>query len=180
MSDEQNFNDAELQDIMNEIENLEKEFNEEQDTDTAEAVAAPEESDAPSGEPVAEEESADEESAEEESSEEEDESLVAEAEDYEEEQVTNVVPITEKVAPVTQATSEGHMEFSGQGSMDLQLNFQLGSETAKVTVAGGALKVTMAGVELNLSEAGCEVEMAGGVKFSVPLTEKGAQGKKAA
>lgn len=178
-----NFNDAELQDIMNEIESLEKEFQDEQQAPSAEAETVEETT---VEEPVAEEtiEVSAEETVEEQPEEEEEvEDFSNEAEDYEEDETSaepsNVVAMPQRTEAPTSG-HEGFMQFSGQGNMDLQLNFQLGSQTATVHVAEGGLKVTMAGVELNLNESGCEVEMQGGVKFSVPLTAGAGQAKKAA
>lgn len=200
---EQSFNDAELQDIMNEIESLEKEFVEEggveASADTTPEATAEEAPEAQQEEqPEAQQEEAEVEEVEtvvasEESSEEDsDDDLASEAESYEEDatpepqaevevEVDNVVAMPTAQKPVaTGGKGEGYMQFSGQGDMDMQLNFQLGSETATVNVSGGALNVTLAGVELQLTENGCEVNMEGGVKFSVPLTGSQAQGKKAA
>lgn len=196
---EKSFNDAELQDIMNEIESLEKEFVEEGGAEvaaevTAEATAEETPEPQPEEEAPVAETPAEEPETVEASSEEESEDLVSEAENYEDEnqpepapqaevevevEANNVVAMpTQKAAPA--AGGEGYMQFSGQGDMDMQLNFQLGSETATVNVSGGSLNVKLAGVELQLTENGCEVNMEGGVKFSVPLTGSQAQGKKAA
>lgn len=193
---EQSFNDAELQDIMNEIESLEKEFVEEEGAQAEQSETV----EAQTEEPVAEQETetvseaAEEPQAEEQQEEvqaqedsqqdDEDEDLSAEAETYEadtQEEHSSVVPMstTKTEAPAASA-SDGYMQFSGQGDMDMQLNFQLGQETATVNIKGGCLNVTLAGVQLELSENGCEVQMEGGVKFSVPLTGNSAQGKKAA
>lgn len=195
---EQSFNDAELQDIMNEIESLEKEFVEEEGTQAEQSETV----EAQTEEPVAEQETETEtvsETAEEPQAEEqqeevqaqedsqqddEDEDLSAEAETYEadtQEEPSNVVSMsTAKTEAPAASGSDGYMQFSGQGDMDMQLNFQLGQETATVNIKGGCLNVTLAGVQLELSENGCEVQMEGGVKFSVPLTGNSAQGKKAA
>jgi hypothetical protein len=203
---EQSFNDAELQDIMNEIESLEKEFVEEEGTAQTESVEASqvdEDAPAPENESDGDETSAESdesllqeaESLESEEVQAEAEEVEAEAEEVQaeieeesspiaevEEETNNVVAMPIAQTPTTQPTSngEGYMQFSGQGEMDMQLNFQLGSETATVNIKDGGLTVTLAGVQLNLSENGCEVNMEGGVKFSVPLTGKQTQEKKAA
>lgn len=171
-----NFNDAELQDIMNEIESLEKEFQEEGAPEAQAADTTQEETHVE--EPVAEEtqEEVVAEASESDEDESVDEDFVNEAEEYEEIE-SNVVAMPKRAAPTG---SEGYMEFSGQGNMDLSLSLPVGSETATVQVTSEGLKVTMAGVELHLSETGCEVEMHGGVKFSVPLTGEVQKGKKAA
>ncbi len=196
---EQSFNDAELQDIMNEIESLEKEFVEEEgtaQTKSVEASQVDEEAPAPEKDSDGDEISAEsDESLLQEAESLESEEVQAEAEEVQaeveeetspiaevEEETNNVVAMPIAQTPATQPTSngEGYMQFSGQGEMDMQLNFQLGSETATVNIKDGGLTVTLAGVQLNLSEDGCEVNMEGGVKFSVPLTGKQTQEKKAA
>ncbi|GEM_PF-618106 len=206
---EQSFNDAELQDIMNEIESLEKEFVEEEgtaQTKSVEASQVDEEAPAPENDSDGDEISAEsDESLLQEAESLESEEVQAEAEEVQaeveeetspiaeveeetspiaevEEETNNVVAMPIAQTPATQPTSngEGYMQFSGQGEMDMQLNFQLGSETATVNIKDGGLTVTLAGVQLNLSEDGCEVNMEGGVKFSVPLTGKQTQEKKAA
>lgn len=175
---EGSFNDAELQDIMNEIESLEKEFVEEEGTQ-AQSVDEPtaEQTEEPTAQEEVEEPQA--EHQEEDASEDfADEAASFEADTTEE--PTNVVPMSAaKTKAPTAGSGEGYMQFSGQGEMDMQLNFQLGEETATVNIKGGCLSITLAGVELELSENGCEVQMEGGVKFSVPLTGGQAKGKKA-
>jgi hypothetical protein len=197
---DQNFNDAELQDIMNEIESLEKEFIEQEASETPSAdtemdnVQSELEEDSESIEHESEEatmEASDSEDAPEEY--EQDMSAASEevteeaTEDPIHEETHNVVSMDEHraAAQPTQTHHEaptGEMSFSGQGQMDFNMSFSLGDKEASLRVEKGKLKVTVSGVELYLSEHGCEVEMAGGVKFSVPL--EGAQtnsaGKKAA
>ncbi len=178
---EQSFNDAELQDIMNEIENLEKEFVEESDTPQDAATESVSEAPAETEEVHASQE------APQEVAEEEVEDFSAEAEAYESEPTPTEPEATESnednvvaLKPVATTSGEaGHMSFSGGGQMNMELNFSIGSETATVNVVDGSLVVEMAGVHLSLTEEGCEVSMAGGVKFSVPVQSKDA-GKKAA
>ena len=182
---EQSFNDAELQDIMNEIESLEKEFVEEEGAPQGEAETVEAKTEEPSAEHSTEETQTEEPQAQQEETQddEDNEDFSSEAESYEaEEETSNVVPMSAGKAQPTAPTAggEGYMQFSGQGDMDMQLNFQLGEETATVNIKDGCLNVTLAGVQLELSENGCEVHMDGGVKFSVPLTGSQAKGKKAA
>jgi len=175
---DQSFNDAELQDIMNEIENLEREFEEEEspaESAQAEAEVSKEEA------PVAASEEAQEAESEEE--------IVAKAVEVEEEaeepvaEETNIVEM-DSHRPTTTVTPShdegGYMEFSGQGQVDMQMNFNLGEETATVSVKNGRLEVSLSGVQMTLTEDGCQVEMAGGVKFSVPVNGTGSSAKKAA
>lgn len=193
---DQSFNDAELQDIMNEIENLEKEFVEEDDEGTEAMADASDDAQSNVDEPTAEEDSVEEESVEEPVSESEeqeveeevatapgfidaDDAVQAEAEHDDEVEPSNVVSISSATTTAKSTGEEGHMSFSGSGQMNMELTFDLGQEKATVTVADGKLQVTMNGVDLYLSEEGCEVNMAGGVKFQVPVGAKGA-GKKAA
>ncbi len=212
---DQNFNDAELQDIMNEIESLEKEFNEQEaseepaaqfeednvqdyseeitedeiEAQTTESVEASsdsfdesydEEMEAPAAEAeFTEEDSAIEAEAEFTDEDFEDSTSMEDATETVEE-ASNVVSMSSHRAQTTSAPT-GEMSFSGHGQMDFNMNFQLGSQEASLTVQDGKLVVSVAGVELSLSEEGCDVEMAGGVRFSVPL-EAGAKSssKKAA
>lgn len=223
---EGNFNDSELQDIMSEIENLEKEFHEE--------VSSEEESSAPVEQVEASSDSSDSkeeivDSAAVEALEEEEpdnnedlnsssdkiidevveqysreKSLVEEAQDIETQMASELVPSSK---PNSEKSSNFHskendtssynesndlerhrainsqdhpMEFYGEGKMNLSVTFQIGNEKAKVDVDHSGLKVTIQGVELNITDQGCEVEMQGGVKFSVPLTDQTHKEKKAA
>lgn len=169
---DQSFNDAELQDIMNEIENLEREFEEEESpSEGAQAATSEEET------PIVASEEAPEE-----------EEIVAEAEAEEEieepvSEESNIVEMDSRRATTTHTSSNdegGYMEFSGQGQVDMQMNFNLGEETATVSIKNGKLEVSLSGVQMTLTEDGCQVEMAGGVKFSVPVNGTGSSAKKAA
>ncbi len=190
---EQNFNDAELQDIMNEIESLEKEFVEQeaseessaqsdednvqaQQSETVEAEQEQELYDEPTHEAQTQVEAATEEYT---------ETPEMEESFEEEEQSDNVVSMEnhrpETTTPSYDSSSAGEMTFSGQGQMDFNMSFTLGEKQATLSVESGKLKVSVSGVELYLSEEGCEVEMAGGVRFSVPLDgAANSAGKKAA
>ncbi len=183
---DQSFNDAELQDIMNEIENLEKEFVEDEGAET-EAQASEEETPQAESQPEEEVTAAEvqeEESVSAEAEEEAEQGFVdasetpeAQTEEHEEE-TSNVVSLS-SAKPVATTGEEGHMSFSGSGQMNMELTFDLGEEKATVSVSDGKLQVTMNGVNLSLSEEGCEVNMTGGVKFHVPVSGQGTA-KKAA
>ena len=186
---DQNFNDAELQDIMNEIESLEKEFIEQEaseepaaqtETDIVQASTS-EESEMTSSDSVeatteeSPEASFDESESEETSmdrdtefSDEDFDESPAMEEGTVEAEADNVVSM-ESRRSTTHTAPTGEMSFSGHGQMDFNMNFQLGSQEASLSVQDGKLVVSVAGVELALSEEGCDVEMAGGVRFSVPL-----------
>ncbi|OUR96441.1 hypothetical protein A9Q84_08800 [Halobacteriovorax marinus] len=206
---EQSFNDSELEDIMNEIENLEKEFvedgesapenlvvtetkqNEMQNEIDKEVESISEEMTpvASDEEPVeeiqevsmaAEPEATIEESVEESFDEVADE-LVAEMEEEEIEIENNVVELpTAKESPA--ADSGANMDFTASGSMDFNLNFKIGSETASLKVDGEkGLTVEMGGVSIKITESeGCTVTMDGGVNFNIPLTTADDAAKKKA
>lgn len=178
-----NFNESELHDIMSEIEDLEKEFEAEvvpmtlQEKIDAELAMELEEA---ASEAVAEA------------------SPMAEMEAEVEAEVeveTFVEPVAEvvetkaqvlafeKVAPVTVAapvnTSSG-VSFAAHGQMNLNLDFMVGQETAKLTIDPvKGLTVTLSGVELCISEdSGCTVSMENGMKFNIPLTSSANSTKK--
>ena len=196
MSDETGFNDAELQDIMNEIESLEKEFVEEEQTSQPEAVEAAAEPEVveAEAEPVAEEPAEEEPVVEEPVAESEPEptpepevveEVVAEEPTPEPEPVQEEpAPVQDNVvamdSPAPEFSGGSQMDFQGSGQMDFQMTFMIGESQAKVWVSKEkGLVVTMDGVDMNISEDGCSVEMEGGVKFSIPFGPSKA-GQKAA
>jgi len=168
---EQNFNDSELQDIMNEIESLEKEFVEQEASEESSAEGEMDNVQAGEVQEPAAQEAQEEEGDQEAVMAEMDESQESpEMEDFSnelDEIEDNIVAMEHPTQPAD--TPAGEMSFSGQGQMDFKMNFSLGGQDAKLVVEEGKLKVMVAGVELYLSEAGCEVEMAGGVHFSIPF-----------
>lgn len=215
---EQSFNDSELEDIMSEIENLEKEFVEDgekspKDLSLTEAPTSELQDEIDKEvETISDEMSPEAEAPVEMSSEEAPAEIVSEAEvtdaeiesieaeidaevesievvevaavaeEPEEvavEEVSNVVslPVSEKIT-----SSGANMDFSASGSMDLNLNFKIGSETATLKVDGNkGLIVEMGGVEIQITESeGCTVTMEGGVNFNIPLTTSGESSKKKA
>lgn len=130
---DQSFNDDELQDIMSEIENLEKEFVEDE---------APEET-------VAKEVVED--------------VVVAESEPVVEE---NVVPISKQAS--SPSHEGGNVDFNGSGSMNFNLNFNVGGEVCSVDINDG-LEVKVSGVSFSVKDDGCEILLDNGMKFSVPF-----------
>jgi len=180
---EQSFNDSELKDIMSEIESLEKEFVEDGERSEEDlAVVSSEKTDLQNEidkevESMATEMSDDQDDAmaDELISEVEDE-VVAEAEP-----VDNVVSLPKAEKKV--ASSNGAaMDFSAAGTMDFNLNFNIGTEAATLKVDGDkGLCVEMGGVVIEItSEHGCTVTMDGGVNFNIPLTTSGNADKKKA
>jgi hypothetical protein len=209
---EQSFNDSELEDIMNEIESLEKEFvddgekspeelalkeaptsslqseiDKEVESISEEMAPVAETTEAPVAETTVE--AVTEEVVE--------EITEVKAEEMAEEVVAEIeaeiesTPVIEEPAavdnvvslPVSQSsesTSGASMDFSASGSMDLNLNFKIGNETATLKVDGEAgLIVEMGGVEIKITETeGCSVTMEGGVNFNIPLTTSATDAKK--
>lgn len=152
-NNEQGFNEDELQDIMSEIESLEKEY--------------VEESSAPLSEEEALQASIDKEIEELNSLDVVDEP----SEEFEEE--SNVVSmVTSSPAVKDEGTYSGSpVEFTANGDMNLSMNFSVGNSTATLVVnKDRGLSVQMEGVNLEITDEGCTVELAGGVKFTVPLT----------
>lgn len=145
---DQSFNDDELQDIMNEIESLEKEFVEEDLAPSDEEVH---------DEPLQQ--------AQEEVAEPIDEEVVSTGPVQSEEE--NVVPMKERP---TSSASGADMEFSGAGSLDFNLCFKVAGQVASLKVDGDhGFSLHMDGVDLSIDEQGCTVTMQGGVKFTVPF-----------
>ncbi|MBT3585701.1 MAG: hypothetical protein HN509_12420 [Halobacteriovoraceae bacterium] len=181
-SSDQGFNDDELQDIMNEIENLEKEYESPAEETTEPAVEAVAEE--TTSEAVAEQATVEEVEAVEE--------VFAEAEtatepESEAEATENVVPISEAPAPAptpaATATSAGHsMDFAGSGTMDFNLSFHVGTQVANLKIDNeNGFTLEMEGMDLTISESeGCVVEMAGGVRFTIPLANGNASSVKKA
>lgn len=159
---EQGFNESELEDIMNEIENLEKEFVDESSDspDPASLKVAPED--------VKKHDLQDEVDKEVEAKGQEDE--IPETKPAPQ----NVVSIQEarvseapKAAAPTAKTDgcETEMDFTVSGQMNVKLNFTIAGKT----------------VHLEVNEQdGFTIEMAGGVKFTVPLETTSHQAKRKA
>lgn len=164
VEDEKSFNESELQDIMSEIEDLEKEFVEEetpmslQDKIEAELAAELE--------------------------------MVDHAEIITDEEVKGIDEVV-SIAPKASALAfskpspissgaKSEVTFAAQGQMTLNLDFLVGSETAKLSIDPlKGLVVTLSGVELCISEdSGCTVSMENGMKFTIPLASSAVSSKK--
>ncbi|MCP4911826.1 MAG: Mtc1 family protein [Oligoflexia bacterium] len=198
-NDDKGFNDAELQDIMDEIESLEQEFVEDSEHASENTTASEPESSAeteveakaetpeptPESEPTAEVV----ETKAEDKSEDVDDVLGQIENEIENEVTDNVVemkqpePATPETstevetpaaaeptpAPVA-TTTDSSVSFTGNGHVDFQMSVNLGGKTATLKVdPGKGLVVNLEGVDLQITEDGCSVEMDGGVKFSVPF-----------
>ena len=173
LEEDKSFNESELQDIMSEIEDLEKEFIQEETPmslqEKIEAELAMEMEMGAFDAPVEVE-------------------IVAE----EVKPVAQVLSFEKPAAPTstpasvatTATTSTGsQVAFQAQGSMALNLDFKVGEESAKLTIDPvKGLIVTVSGVELCISEdSGCTVSMENGMKFTIPLsTSNNSHKKKAA
>lgn len=183
-TEDSNFNETELQDIMAEIENLEKEF------ETEPMAAAPV---TPVKKTQLQEEIERELAMSQEVSEEVKEELVSDVsasstDMIEEETDTKILSFDKKaepiVTPVAPAASysgkSSEISFAANGQMNLNLSFKVGEETATLTVDPVlGLVVTMKGVELCISEhEGCKVTMENGVNFTIPLTTTHSTSKK--
>ncbi len=175
-----NFNESELQDIMAEIESLEKEF-EGESVETMEATAEP--IVLPVKKTALQEEIEREIEMSMEVSDEKKVDMVMDIAD--EPIVTPVAPVEEpKVLSFekksTSSVPGSEISFEATGSMTLNLGFKVGDESAKLTIDPvKGLLVTMNGVELCISsEEGCKVTMENGVKFTIPLTSAESTSKK--
>lgn len=173
---ESNFNESELQDIMAEIESLEKDF-------AAEPEAVLEE---PAVKKTHLQEEIEREIAlSQEVSAETKEELVSSSLKSEEPKILSfekkAEPIVTPVAPSSKHKSS-EISFAANGQMNLNLTFKVGEEIATLTVDPIAgLIVVMNGVELCLSETeGCKVTMDNGVNFTIPLTTGTTASKKKA
>jgi len=169
------FNDSELQDIMSEIEDLEKEFDGDVETPMSLQEKIDAEIDAElegiaDAEIVTEEEFANEELVE------EFESVV--------QPVAQVLAFekSSKVAPLDlePSGSKSEVGFVAHGQMTLNLDFKVGSESAKLSIDPvKGLIVTLSGVELCINEdSGCTVSMENGMKFTIPLATQSVSTKK--
>jgi hypothetical protein len=154
--DDKNFNETELQDIMSEIENLEKEFDTTESDGPETHMSLQEQIDA---ELAMELEAA----------------AIKEAEEMEEESVASVIKPQvmsfDKPVP-TQIPKGSEVSFAAHGQMSFNLDFKVGSDTAKLVVDPvKGLMISVAGVEFCINEdSGCTVSMENGMKFTIPLS----------
>lgn len=177
VSDEdKGFNDSELQDIMSEIENLEKEFDTSvEDTsmslqDKIDAELDMELEEIASAEIMSEEINDD------------DFSAMDEVINEPKSQVLSFEKAKPEIiaTPVVNTTAKSEVSFSAHGQMTLALDFMVGSEIAKLSVDPiKGLIVTLSGVELCINEdSGCTVSMENGMKFTIPLASQSISTKK--
>ena len=167
-SAENNFNEAELHNIMAEIESLEKEF--ETDTFIEPKVIAQK--------PEKNQKQTD---------------LQTEIDQelqmaLEMKDTVKSIPISSEKIPTKtnskvltfEKKSSPEISFEAHGQMNLNLAFKIGDESATLSIDPvKGLTVTMAGVELCINEIdGCKVSMDSGVKFIIPLTSSEASLKK--
>lgn len=166
---EQGFNDDELQDIMNEIESLEKEFVEAdpaEESPAAEAVeAAPEKTEL---QKAIDEEM---ESLEMEASLDEMEDALNEVDEFSDEDFEDSPDEVSNVHTMPSAAGKSSpMEIKACGQMQVNLAFQVAQETAHLSVDDKGLKVELNGVVVWIdAEKGCSIELPGGGKFSFPV-----------
>jgi hypothetical protein len=160
---EKNFNESELENIIAEIETLEKEFE-------ADALLK--------SKLNSENEMA---NLQNEIDHEMEMTLITQSIDKEEESVSSKK--SSKVLPFGKKSSlsypsengeagVGEISFEAKGQMNLNLGFKIGEETAQLSIDPvKGLIVTLRGVELCINqEDGCKVTMDSGVNFTIPLT----------
>jgi hypothetical protein len=156
--DEKSFNESELQDIMSEIEDLEKEF----ETSESPAVSNP-----PPISPKTSEES-----------------LQEKIERELEESLSAKVSAKSDILSFDKMPSgmslKNEVAFAARGPMSLNLDFNIGHESAKLCIDPlKGLVVTLSGVQLCINEEeGCIVTMENGMKFTIPLSSWEKQPKK--
>ena len=162
-----NFNATELEDIMAEIDNLEKDFAAEVEIVEPQTVAMA----ASPAKPTAEIQTIVAPTAE----------IAGPIEEAEQDEpvATQVLSFEKKSAAPT-LDAKSNVTLAASGDMSLNLTFKIGEEDATLVIdQEKGLLVTFSGVELSLhSENGCSVEMANGVLFSVPIQSKSTASKK--
>lgn len=180
-AEDKNFNEDELQDIMSEIEDLEKEF---VGAPTSE-MSLQEQIDAELAAELSEINAA-----------EVPESVVEEIEMEMEMEMGEAIapaPVAKEVtltpAPMMSVVSEipksenkSEVSFQAHGQMSFNLDFKVGQEVAKLVVDPvKGLMVSVSGVEFCINEdSGCTVSMENGMKFTIPLSSKANSSKKKA
>lgn len=190
--EEQGFNDSELQDIMEEIESLEKEFTSEAPSEEAqdqpEATKEPEKPLEVSAESHREDEDDERtdlqkaidkevEELEMESNMDEMEKALDDAEgeheeddvfsesDFEEESHADVTPIS-----AHQPAHQKGIELKAQGPMNLELSFPVGEQKADFKVLSDGFSIEFNGMVVHIDEKeGCHISMPGGGEFTLPL-----------
>ncbi|MDO9181290.1 MAG: hypothetical protein Q7U04_02725 [Bacteriovorax sp.] len=175
-----NFNESELQDIMAEIENLEKEFETDSEIDAEIEVA-----------PVAVASIKKQTDLQSEIDRELEMSLASDdnfdtkiEEIHDEVEAPKILAFDKKPVAVVEAAPEknsnSEISFEAHGQMNLNLAFKIGNESARLVIDPiKGLMITMSGVELCINQDdGCKVTMDSGVKFTIPLTSSESNLKK--
>ncbi len=166
--EDKSFNESELQDIMSEIEDLEKEFV----TDEAPTMSLQEKIEAELMNASVEETNEDSESK----------TTVVKTiatTALKKDPELQVLPFGKSS---TKLPSKNEVAFEARGPMSLNLDFKVGDETAKLCIDPvKGLTVTVAGVELCIDDqTGCTVTMDNGMKFTIPLSNEMKSPKKKA
>jgi len=160
--EDKSFNESELQDIMSEIEDLEKEFV----NDEAPAMSLQDKIEAELKEAnvVVTESPKEKESA----------PLTSTK--------SQVLPFEKVVAKKSDSTLKNEVAVEARGSMCLNLDFKVGEETAKLSIdPSKGLTVNVSGVEISIDEhSGCTVTMDNGMTFTIPLSNAQKSPKKKA
>ena len=162
-SEEANFNESELHEIMSEIDDLEKEFEDETKEST---MSLQEKIDAELSMELEELNTVE----------------VIEPEtqntgenDFQASKAKTKVIAFEKIAPFSPSTEPSStVNFQAHGQMSLNLDFKVGQESANLVIDPiMGLIITISGVEICINEdSGCTVEMDNGMKFTIPLSSQ--------
>lgn len=196
-NEETGFNEAELQDIMSEIENLEKEFSDSPLESSGEGVelsmvedslkVAPEFVEKTDLQKQIDEEmsaSFDNQLTEADTSEAElsmdhvDTEMMEADEILGEVDVEDVADLESNVIDMNsiakpRVSSSAPVSLACEGNMTMSMSFKLGDGEVKLSVNGDqGVTLSFSGVEVHMTESeGCVVEMNNGVKFQIPLSE---------
>jgi hypothetical protein len=175
-TEEQGFNDSELQDIMEEIESLEKEFS----GDSPE-VAAQVPSDEPEGHPEGhkdertELQKAIDKEVDDLENEKSPDGPVSQNEEAEEDLFDDSDFSEHAHAEVTPISNHSHhdeIQLKATGPMNLELNFPVGKQKANFKVLPQGFEVELNGMVVHVDEKkGCHISMPGGAEFSLPLEQ---------
>jgi hypothetical protein len=177
--EEQGFNDSELQDIMQEIESLEKEFGGDSPDVVAESPAVEPEGDDKQDDRTDLQKAIDKEveDLEMETNTNEAKKSVDEPENKhsdDEEDVFDESDFNEethaKVTPISNHSHREEMQLKASGPMSLELNFPVGEQNANFKVLPQGFEVELNGIVVHVDDKkGCHISMPGGAEFSLPL-----------
>lgn len=165
---EQSFNEDELKDIMDEIESLEEDYAEAEESDND--VSSDQE------EPIVEAAAEQSESSDSEDDSDEVEGILDEddAEDDDVEEEENVVELTQapKAKPAPQ-TGGSDVALNASGTMDISLNFEFNGAASNIVISKGLVKINLPGVDVSFDETkGCQIHAENGMTFQLPLEVK--------